>query len=186
MKMLSYDELSLRLCSSFQFQRLHGKTQLFANEEKDNYCNRLTHTLQVVSIANVLAEMAGEAHYHHKISRSKLTLIALAHDIGHTPFGHVGERTLHSILSGEDHLGGMIHLPQKYGFKHNVNSAKIFMEAVNLKKNERFDGDILLGIILHSKLAYPTKQSNPPTLDYGLRSILKNTLAAHESVADVY
>ena len=82
-----------RILYSKEFRRLSGKTQVFVAGFDDHVRTRLTHTLEVAQIANTilrqlgLNELLGEA-------------IALGHDLGHTPFGHIGERTLNYILNG--------------------------------------------------------------------------------------
>lgn len=95
-----------RLVHSSAFRRLDGKTQVFAYHEGKNYRTRLTHSIEVAQITRTLCnclnlnENLGEA-------------IALAHDLGHPPFGHAGERGLDNAM-------------RKFGgFDHNVNSLKI-------------------------------------------------------------
>lgn len=95
-----------RLVHSAAFRRLDGKTQVFAYHEGKNYRTRLTHSIEVAQITRTICknlclnEELGEA-------------IALAHDLGHAPFGHAGERGLNNAMS---RFGG---------FNHNVNSLKI-------------------------------------------------------------
>ena len=98
-----------RLIHSSAFRRLDGKTQVFAYHEGKNYRTRLTHSIEVAQITRTLCkslclnEELGEA-------------IALAHDLGHSPFGHAGERGLNNSM-------------KKYGgFDHNVNSLKIMTQ----------------------------------------------------------
>lgn len=95
-----------RLVHSAAFRRLDGKTQVFAYHEGKNYRTRLTHSIEVAQITRTICknlclnEELGEA-------------IALAHDLGHAPFGHAGERGLNNAMA-------------KFGgFNHNVNSLKI-------------------------------------------------------------
>ena len=98
-----------RLIHSAAFRRLEGKTQVFAYHEGRNYRTRLTHSIEVAQITRTLCknlslnEELGEA-------------IALAHDLGHAPFGHAGERGLNNCM-------------KKYGgFDHNINSLQIMTE----------------------------------------------------------
>lgn len=98
-----------RLIHSSAFRRLDGKTQVFAYHEGKNYRTRLTHSIEVAQITRTICkclnlnEELGEA-------------IALAHDLGHPPFGHAGERGLDNAM-------------RKFGgFDHNVNSLKIMTE----------------------------------------------------------
>ncbi len=98
-----------RIIHSSAFRRLEGKTQVFAYHEGRSYRTRLTHSIEVAQITRTLCkslclnEELGEA-------------IALAHDIGHAPFGHAGERGLNACM-------------EPYGgFDHNINSLKIITE----------------------------------------------------------
>lgn len=99
-----------RIIHSSAFRRLEGKTQVFAYHEGRNYRTRLTHSIEVAQISRTLCknlslnEELGEA-------------IALAHDIGHAPFGHAGERGLKNCMKNYG------------GFDHNVNSLKIMAET---------------------------------------------------------
>ena len=101
-----------RLIHSAAFRRLEGKTQVFAYHEGKNYRTRLTHSIEVAQITRTLCknldlnEELGEA-------------IALAHDLGHAPFGHAGERGLNRCMKD---FGG---------FDHNINSLKIMTEIEN-------------------------------------------------------
>ncbi len=95
-----------RIVHSTAFRRLQYKTQVFVYHEGDHFRNRLTHTLEVAQIARTIARALG--------ANEDLTeAIALAHDLGHTPFGHSGERVLHGLL--RDHGG----------FEHNRQSLRI-------------------------------------------------------------
>jgi len=95
-----------RIIHSKAFRRLEYKTQVFAYYEGDHYRTRLTHTLEVAQIARSVAQYFG--------ANEDLThAIALAHDLGHTPFGHAGEKSLHRLM--ED-FGG---------FEHNRQSLRV-------------------------------------------------------------
>ena len=95
-----------RVIHSKAFRRLEYKTQVFAYYEGDHYRTRLTHTLEVAQIAKSIAQYIG--------ANEDLThAIALAHDLGHTPFGHAGEKSLHRLM--ED-FGG---------FEHNRQSLRV-------------------------------------------------------------
>jgi len=88
------------------FRRLKHKTQVFLRPEGDHYRTRLTHTLEVARISRTIARAL-------RLNEDLAEAIALAHDIGHTPFGHAGERVLDEILIDEG------------GFKHNEQSLRI-------------------------------------------------------------
>lgn len=130
------------ITNSKEFRRMQDKTQLFYARKSDHYRTRLTHTLEVCDIALQIAENLrrkycdGDKNIKDKYSPCSalddklITAIAYGHDIGHTPFGHVGERVLNDILDGTDSLGGLINKENilKQGFKHNINSFRILMK----------------------------------------------------------
>ncbi len=95
-----------RIIHSAHFRRLEYKTQVFVNGEGDNYRTRLTHTLEVNQIARTLARALG-------INEDLAEAVALSHDLGHTPFGHAGERVLNALMAGEG------------GFDHNIQGLRI-------------------------------------------------------------
>ncbi len=88
-----------RIIHSTAFRRLEYKTQVFVNYEGDYYRTRLTHTLEVAQIARTISRVL-------KLNEDLVEAISLAHDLGHTPFGHAGEETLHKLM--QDH-GGFEH-----------------------------------------------------------------------------
>jgi dGTPase len=105
-----------RVIHTSAFRRLEYKTQVFVNFEGDYYRTRLTHTLEVAQVARALARALG-------LNEDLAETIALAHDLGHPPFGHAGERTL-------DRLAGAFG-----GFDHNKQSLRIVTEL-----ERRYDG----------------------------------------------
>jgi len=88
-----------RVVHSRAFRRLQYKTQVFVHHEGDHYRNRLTHTLEGAQITRTIARSLG-------LNEDLAEAIALAHDLGHTPFGHAGERVLAEMLASE---GGFDH-----------------------------------------------------------------------------
>ena len=82
-----------RILYSTEFRRLSGKTQIFVTGSDDHMRTRLTHTLEVAQIAETISERL-------QLNSMLTKAIALGHDIGHTPFGHVGERTLNYLMNG--------------------------------------------------------------------------------------
>jgi len=104
-----------RITHSKAFRRLKHKTQVFLSPEGDHYRTRLTHTLEVARIGRTIARSLG-------LNEDLAEAIALGHDIGHTPFGHAGERALSRLLSDEG------------GFKHNEQSHRI-IECLELSGN---------------------------------------------------
>lgn len=81
-----------RVIHSKAFRRLKHKTQVYIAPKKDHYRTRLTHTLEVAQIARTMAKAL-------RLNDSLVEAIALAHDLGHTPFGHIGEKVLNSLHS---------------------------------------------------------------------------------------
>jgi dGTPase len=120
-----------RILFSRPFRRLQHKAQVFSNETGDHYRTRLTHTLEVSQIARSLAR-------YLDANEDLVEAIALGHDIGHTPFGHQGERVLDEVMSGEDKLG-LIKYPLNFGgFKHNFNGLRV-LDVVQ-SKFEDYEG----------------------------------------------
>lgn len=89
-------------CNSFR--RLKHKTQVFLSPQGDYYRTRLTHTLEVAQIARTIAVCLG-------LNETLTEAVALGHDLGHTPFGHAGERALDSVCYG--------------GFRHYEQSVRV-------------------------------------------------------------
>ena len=92
-----------RIIHSKSFRRLKDKTQVFLTPEGDHYRTRLTHTLEVSQNARTIAKAL-------QLNEDLVEAIALGHDLGHTPFGHAGERALNRVCP--------------YGFKHNEQSVR--------------------------------------------------------------
>ena len=93
-----------RITHSKSFRRLKHKTQVFLQPEGDHYRTRLTHTLEVSRLARTVARAL-------RLNEDLTEAIALGHDLGHTPFGHAGERALNRI-----HPEGFRHYEQKPGW----------------------------------------------------------------------
>ena len=108
-----------RIVHSRSFRRLEYKTQVFLNGTGDHYRTRMTHTIEVSCIARTLARSLG-------LNEDLAEAIALAHDLGHPPFGHLGEETLHRLMSNHG------------GFLHNAQSLRV-VEELELKYPE-FNG----------------------------------------------
>jgi len=122
-------------CSSFR--RLEYKTQVFLNHEGDYFRTRLTHSLEVSQIARTLTRMLS-------LNETLAEVIALSHDLGHTPFGHVGGDELDILLKADGH---------RFGFEHNFQSFRVLTRLE--KRYNHFDGlnltfATLEGVLKHS------------------------------------
>lgn len=117
-----------RIIHSRAFRRLMHKTQIFNANKGDHYRNRLTHTLEVAQIARSISRQLG-------LDEDLVEAIALGHDLGHTPFGHVGERKLSELMHEglHDEFDG-----SEFSFKHNFQSVRVveFLE----RKCDEFPG----------------------------------------------
>ena len=118
-----------RILHSQAFRRLEYKTQVFLSTTGDHLRNRLTHTIEVAGIARTIARSLG-------LNEDLTEAIALAHDLGHTPFGHAGERTLHSLMEGHG------------GFDHNLQAIRV-VDLLNLTWETR------AGLIKHRSPLHP-------------------------------
>ena len=142
-----------RVVNCKAFRRLVDKAQIFGSEKGDYYRTRMTHSLEVNQIAKAIASAL---HLNLDLTEA----IALGHDLGHTPFGHQGERTLDEILCGKIEAGisatnKMFEKRCYGGFKHNYQSAKILTEIE--EKYKEFPGlnvsiQVVEGVLKHTKL----------------------------------
>ena len=119
-----------RIIHSKSFRRLKHKTQVFLAPESDHYRTRLTHTLEVAQIARTVARAL-------RLNEDLTEAIALGHDLGHTPFGHAGERALNDLASFE--------------FTHYAQSVRVckVIEKGGLGLN--LTDEVLNGILCHTK-----------------------------------
>ena len=123
-----------RIIHSASFRRLKHKTQVFVNTEGDHYRTRITHSMEVAQIARSIAR-------YLNLNEDLAETLSLAHDLGHTPFGHAGEDALNDCMS------------EFGGFDHNLQTLRIVMFLEN--KYLRFNGlnltiETLEGLLKHN------------------------------------
>ena len=123
-----------RIIHSASFRRLKHKTQVFVYHEGDHYRTRLTHTIEVAQISRSISRALG-------LDEDLAEALALAHDLGHTPFGHTGEDALNACMAGNG------------GFDHNAQTLRIVTKLE--KRYPDFDGlnlcwDTLEGLVKHN------------------------------------
>ena len=149
-----------RILYSKSFLRLRGKTQVFMLQKNDYIRTRLTHSLEVNQLAKSIASALG-------LNLDLVEAIALGHDVGHTPFGHVGERTIADMIKSDN-----VTPADGRGFKHNLQALRLLCDlekgadypqtkGLNLTKYT------LWGISHHSSL----KQQDNPFYDTYLNAI---------------
>jgi dGTPase len=119
-----------RILHSKSFRRLKHKTQVFIAPIGDHYVTRLTHTLEVAQIARTIARALN-------LNEDLTEAIALGHDLGHTPFGHIGEDVLDELYEG--------------GFRHNEQSLRVVDVLENDGQGLNLTLEVRDGIISHSK-----------------------------------
>jgi dGTPase len=134
-----------RIIHSKAFRRLKHKTQVFFAPTGDHYRTRLTHTLEVSQIARTIAKVL---RLHEELTEA----IALAHDLGHTPFGHAGERVIDSLMPG--------------GFNHYEQSVRIVDQLENNGAGLNLTWEVRDGIAKHSK----GKSGAPVGMDPSVRA----------------
>lgn len=117
-----------RIIHSKTFRRLKHKTQVFIAPEGDHYRTRLTHTLEVSQIARTIARAI-------RMNEDLTEAIALGHDLGHTPFGHTGEKVLDKISEA--------------GFRHNEQSLRV-VEVLEGNSGLNLTDEVRNGILCHS------------------------------------
>lgn len=126
-----------RIIHCKSFRRLKHKTQVFLAPEGDHYRERMTHTLEVAQIARTIAKAL-------QLNEDLTEAIALGHDLGHTPFGHAGERLLNELLMeiGRD-------------FKHNEQSVRVVEKLENAGRGLNLTWEVLDGIRNHGTQCHP-------------------------------
>ncbi len=125
-----------RIIHSKAFRRLMHKTQVFLAPEGDHYRTRLTHTIEVSQIARTICRGIG-------LNEDLAEAIAMGHDLGHTPFGHIGEKALNDIHEG--------------GFRHNIQSLRVVdvLEGDPKKGGLNLTAEVRDGILNHTGSTVP-------------------------------
>jgi dGTPase len=147
----SFDELKCNIRTDFQrdrdrivhskaFRRLMHKTQVFLSQEGDHFRTRLTHTIEVSQISRTICRALG-------LNEDLAEAIALGHDLGHTPFGHLGEKVLNDIHPG--------------GFRHNIQSLRV----VDVLEGDRRKGGLNLTAEVRDGIRNHTGTVKPFTLE---------------------
>ncbi|MGH7449833.1 MAG: dGTP triphosphohydrolase, partial [bacterium] len=146
-----------RIIHSRAFRRLKHKRQVFLITEGDHFRTRLTHTLEVAQISRTMARALG-------LNEDLVEAIALGHDLGHTPFGHLGETVLNEILQGYDTLEGLLDPDLALqssegksgfgGFKHNYQSLRVVdvLEQKYEVAGLNLTAPVREGILKHTRL----------------------------------
>jgi dGTPase len=142
-----------RVIHSTAFRRLKDKTQVFVFDEGDHYRTRLTHTIEVAQIARALARSLG-------LDEDLAEVLALAHDLGHPPFGHSGEDTLQACMAPWG------------GFDHNAQSLRLVTRLE--RRYASFDGlnlgwETLEGLVKHNGPLL--NEDGRPTARYAARGV---------------
>ena len=143
-----------RIIHSASFRRLKHKTQVFVNTEGDHFRTRITHSIEVAQIARSVAK-------YLNLNEDLTETLSLAHDLGHTPFGHAGEDALDECMEGHG------------GFDHNLQTLRIVMFLEN--KYFKFDGlnlsiETLEGLLKHNG---PVKDTTLINNLIGLKTLKK-------------
>lgn len=125
-----------RIIHSKAFRRLMHKTQVFLAPEGDHFRTRLTHTIEVSQIARTIARGLG-------LNEDLTEAIAMGHDLGHTPFGHNGEKVLDDLHEG--------------GFRHNVQSLRVVdvLESNGVRRGMNLTAEVRDGILNHTGKTMP-------------------------------
>ncbi len=146
-----------RIIHSSAFRRLKHKTQVFVEHEGDYYRTRLTHSIEVAQIARTMARTL-------RLNEDLAEAVALAHDLGHTPFGHTGEDALAECMG------------QFGGFDHNAQALKIVTELE--RHYADFDGlnltwETLEGIAKHNGPLLPTRDAPGDSLPLAIADYVR-------------
>ena len=153
-----------RIIHSSAFRRLKHKTQVFVEHEGDYYRTRLTHSIEVAQVARSLARTLG-------LNEELAEAVALAHDLGHTPFGHTGEDALHACMAPHG------------GFDHNAQALRVVTEIE--ARYAEFDGlnltwETLEGLAKHNGPLLEGPDDDPGRLHWAIAEyVARHDLELH-------
>lgn len=156
-----------RIIHSKSFRRLMHKTQVFLAPEGDHYRTRLTHTLEVAQIARSIARAL-------RLNEDLTEAIALGHDLGHTPFGHLGENALSECYN--ESRARFPRLPERY--EHNVQSLRVVEHLEYEGKGLNLTWEVRDGILNH------TGANEPSTLEGGIVRLADRIAYVNHDVDD--
>ncbi|MDX1958667.1 MAG: deoxyguanosinetriphosphate triphosphohydrolase [Leptospiraceae bacterium] len=162
-----------RIYHSRAFKRLEYKTQVFINSEGDNFRTRLTHTLEVAGVARTVATALG-------LNPHLSEVIALAHDLGHTPFGHAGQDKMSELMRG---YGGFEHNKQSLRIVQTLENRYIQFPGLNLSVVT------LVGLMKHGAEYYNStlgeiRKNNPPILEALVADVSDEIAYTHHDIED--
>lgn len=162
-----------RIVHCHAFRKLEYKTQVYVTHEGEYFRTRLTHTIEVAQVARSMARSLG-------LNQDLTEAIALAHDLGHTPFGHAGESVLNELLAEEG------------GYEHNIQSLRV-VEKLEHRFHDRpglnLTWDVREGIALHSRVHdHPDvkryRTAERPSLEAQLVDIADEIAYHHHDIDD--
>jgi dGTPase len=151
-----------RITHSKAFRRLKHKTQVFVSPEGDHYRTRLTHTLEVTQVSRTVARALA-------LNEDLTEAIGLGHDLGHSPFGHLGEAILDACV--RERFGG--------GFRHNEHSLRVVDVLEKDGRGLNLTDDVRDGILSHSGRADP-----PRTLEGAIVRIVDRIAYINHDIDD--
>jgi dGTPase len=128
-----------RIIHAKAFRRLMHKTQVFISPDGDHFRTRLTHTLEMMQVSRTVARSLG-------LNEDLTEAIALGHDLGHTPFGHTGEKALSHVLASLGH---------ERGFRHNEHSLRVVDVLEKERRGLNLTHEVRDGILNHTGKGYP-------------------------------
>jgi dGTPase len=151
-----------RIVYSKAFRRLKHKTQVFVSPEGDHYRTRLTHTLEVTQVSRTVARAL-------RLNEDLTEAVGLGHDLGHSPFGHLGEAVLDACM--RERFGG--------GFRHNEHSLRVVDVLEKDGRGLNLSDDVRDGILGHSGRADP-----PRTLEGAIVRIVDRIAYINHDIDD--